>query len=256
MILTDDNIAVGPYKKLVSLVPSITELLHHLHLEQEVVGITKFCIHPSSWRRTKEVVGGTKNIHIQKIASLVPDLVIASKEENVKAQIEEVAGFTTVLLTDVNSFEDALNMIATIGNFTSRSAEAKRLISEIRTGFSELNNSPAQPLKAAYLIWQSPYMAVGANTYINDMLRICGFQNIFASSNRYPVVETAQLQDADVVLLSTEPYPFKEGHVAKLSAILNGKKCMLVDGEMFSWYGSRMLKAATYFASLHNELMM
>ncbi len=256
MIITQKEKTTAQFKKIVSLVPSITELLHHLNLEKEVTGITKFCIQPPEWRKCKTVVGGTKNVRINTVRSLLPDLVIASREENIKDQVEEIASFATVLLTDVNNYNDALEMIDTIGRISDRPVESKQLIQQIEAAFTSLFTPVLNPLSAAYLIWQSPYMAVGSNTYINDMLTICGFRNVFAHSERYPEVDIAQLQAADIVLLSTEPYPFKNTHAEKLSETLSGKKCMLVDGEMFSWYGSRMVAAAKYFAALRNELMM
>lgn len=236
--------------KAISLVPSITETLYSLGLIEEVVGITKFCVHPQDWFRTKERIGGTKNIHIQKIRELQPDLIIANKEENVKEQVEELAKDFEVLLTDVNNFEEALQMIRAVGNAVSKGFEADRLIAGIERKFSKIN--PAEQKTAAYLIWQNPYMTVGGDTFIHEMMKKAGFENIFADTNRYPETQINELKELkpEYLLLSSEPYPFKQKHIDELQQQLPGTKVILVDGEMFSWYGSRMLLAADYFRRL------
>ena len=236
--------------KAISLVPSITETLYSLGLNEEVVGITKFCVHPQDWFRTKERIGGTKNIHIQKIRELQPDLIIANKEENVKEQVEELANDFEVLLTDVNNFEEALQMLRAVGNAVSKGFEADQLIAGIERKFSKIN--PAEQKTAAYLIWENPYMTVGGDTFIHEMMKKAGFENIFADTNRYPETQINELKELkpEYLLLSSEPYPFKQKHSDELQQQLPGTKVILVDGEMFSWYGSRMLLAADYFRRL------
>lgn len=238
-------------KRIVSLVPSQTELLFDLGLETETVGITRFCVHPKSWSDSKEKTGGTKTVNIEKIHQLKPDLIIANKEENVKEQIEALTADYPVWISDVNNFEDALQMIADIGSLTGRSAVANSLIGQIKKNFDEL---PAirKPVKTAYLIWRNPYMTVGGDTFINDMLRTCGFENIFSNETRYPEINTATLQIANcqLLLLSSEPYPFKQKHIDELILQLPGTKIILADGEFFSWYGSRMLRSPAYFNEL------
>lgn len=236
--------------KAISLVPSITETLYSLGLNEEVVGTTKFCVHPQDWFRTKERIGGTKNIHIQKIRELQPDLIIANKEENVKEQVEELAKDFEVLLTDVNNFEEALQMLRAVGNAVSKGFEADQLIAGIERKFSKIN--PAEQKTAAYLIWENPYMTVGGDTFIHEMMKKAGFENIFADTNRYPETQINELKELkpEYLLLSSEPYPFKQKHSDELQQQLPGTKVILVDGEMFSWYGSRMLLAADYFRRL------
>ena len=236
--------------KAISLVPSITETLYSLGLNEEVVGITKFCVHPQDWFRTKERIGGTKNIHIQKIRELQPDLIIANKEENVKEQVEELANDFEVLLTDVNNFEEALQMLRAVGNAVSKGFEADQLIAGIERKFSKIN--PAEQKTAAYLIWENPYMTVGGDTFIHEMMKKAGFENIFADTNRYPETQINELKELkpEYLLLSSEPYPFKQKHIDELKQQFPGTKVILVDGEMFSWYGSRMLLAADYFRRL------
>ena len=238
-------------KKIISVVPSQTELLHYLGLQGETIGITKFCIHPKEWYSTKTKVGGTKTLNINLIKKLQPDLIIANKEENVREQIEELAKNFNVLVTDVNNVEDALQMIVQIGQVTQKEKEALRLVKEIKNGFAKIKQ-PMQKINTAYLIWNKPYMTVGGGTFINDILSQCGLQNIFADKERYPEMSIADLLIANcqLVLLSTEPYPFKQKHIDELQQQLPHTKIILVDGEMFSWYGSRMLLMPQYLQQL------
>ncbi|NTS43524.1 ABC transporter substrate-binding protein [Flavisolibacter sp. BT320] len=246
----------SPPKRIVSLVPSQTELLAALGLEEQVVGITKFCIHPNDWFRNKARIGGTKNVNLEKVAALAPDLIIANKEENLQEQVEALAEQFPVYVSDVNNLDDALQMIAGIGRITGKEEESNAIASAIQQEFSQLKIS-SSPIRAAYLIWKDPYMTVGGDTFIHDMLEKAGFQNCFADRNRYPAVTIEELQQSgcEVVLLSSEPYPFREKQVAELEAQLPGTKVLLVDGELFSWYGSRLLKSPAYFRSLQTILM-
>ncbi len=244
-------------KRIISLVPSQTELLFDMGLETETIGITKFCIHPATWFKEKTKVGGTKTLKINAIKELQPDLIIANKEENVKEQVEQLAKDHAVWVTDVNNLEDALLMIRDIGNLTARQQEAGSMAEEISRRFDELATNH-KPIRTAYLIWRKPYMTVGGDTFINDMLGRCGLKNVFAGNSRYPEITISELQgiDCKLVLLSSEPYPFKQKHIDELSAALPGCKISLADGEMFSWYGSRLLQAPGYFRKLIDGLHM
>ncbi|MEO5893442.1 MAG: helical backbone metal receptor [Ferruginibacter sp.] len=241
--------------RIVSLVPSQTELLHFLDLEKETVAITKFCVHPKEWLTSKTIIGGTKNIHIEQVKNLHPDLIIANKEENTKEQVEELAASYPVWLTDVNDLPDAIKMISSIGRLTDTSTKATALIEDIRAGFSSLEIKKSL-IPAAYLIWRHPFMTIGGDTFINDMMTRCGLQNTFAHMTRYPQTTVAELKEAGcrLLLLSSEPYPFKQQHIAELQASLPKAKILLVDGEMFSWYGSRLLKAPGYFEELMSKI--
>lgn len=238
-------------KRIISLVPSQTELLHYFELDIETAGITKFCVHPATWFKTKASVGGTKTINIDKLLKLQPDLIIANKEENVKEQIEELALTYPVWLTDVNNFDDALQMIEDIGTLAAKKEMAQKLVIEIMREFSNLPKIN-RPLNTAYLIWQKPFMTVGGDTFINDMLQKCGLQNMFSGKTRYPETSIAELKASgcELLLLSSEPYPFKQKHLNDLQLQLPKVQILLVDGEMFSWYGSRLLPAASYFRQL------
>ncbi len=259
MILNSPNALKYIPKRIVSLVPSQTELLHYLGLEQETAGITKFCVYPLEWYTTKTRVGGTKTLDRPVIDQLLPDLIIANKEENVKEQVEDLAAAYPVWVTDVNNFEEALLMIEDIGMLTGKLTAAKFLTAAISKSFSNLNQpqTPNHKPLTAYLIWCNPYMTAGGDTFINSMLSKCGFENIFAREKRYPEVSVAELQTANcqLLLLSSEPYPFKQKHIDELQTQLPGTKIVLVDGEMFSWYGSRLLEVPLYFNELINSLL-
>jgi ABC-type Fe3+-hydroxamate transport system substrate-binding protein len=240
--------------RIVSLVPSITELLFDLGLDEEVVGITKFCVHPNQWFRTKQRIGGTKNVHIDIIQDLSPTLVIASKEENIKEQVEAIATFAEVLLTDVKNVEDVIEMIVIIGTKTNRFKAAEDIIEKIKANFLTIALLPYtfQLTPVCYLIWRNPYMTVGNDTFIHDMLQKCGYSNVFAEQARYPTITLDDIKIANphFIFLSSEPYPFKQIHMEELQHELPAAKIILVDGEYFSWYGSRILKAADYLIQL------
>lgn len=243
------NVPEAP-KRIISLVPSQTELLYDLGLEAEVVGVTKFCIHPEQWRKEKTIVGGTKQVHFDIIESLQPDLIIGNKEENEEDFIQELANKYPVWMSNINTLDDALDMIESIGELTQREREAEGIVVDILSEFSELEQ-PSETKTAAYLIWENPYMAVGQETFINEMLKRSGFENLI-KTDRYPEITLAELKELNpqVLLLSSEPFPFKEQHVLDLKTELSGTDVRIVDGEMFSWYGSRLRKAPSYFKTL------
>ncbi|HMQ77580.1 MAG TPA: helical backbone metal receptor [Flavobacteriales bacterium] len=242
----------APPQRIISLVPSQTELLHDLGLGDRVVGITKFCIHPDAWFRSKPRVGGTKKVDMDMVRALRPDLIIGNKEENAQADIEALETEFPVWMSDVRDLESALDMIRRVGTLTGSDSKAAGLIAGIEQAFSSLR-SHSPPLSAAYLIWHAPMMVAGADTFVNDMLGRCGLTNAFAHRpERYPEVSPAELAvaDPDVILLSSEPFPFAERHILHYNALCPGAPVHLVDGELFSWYGGRLLKAPAYFSGL------
>lgn len=250
-----------PPKRIISLVPSQTELLFDLGLDEEVIGITKFCVHPTHWFKTKTRIGGTKQLHIEKIKELKPDLIIANKEENTREQIEELAKEFPVWISDVNNLNDAVQMIASVGEITNNQSRAKQITDQIQENFSQLQTTIpiaiGNKLQTCYLIWKDPYMTVGGDTFINNMMEYGGFENIFKHQRRYPQIIIDQLRDANcqLLLLSSEPFPFQQKHIDALQPFLPNIKIILVDGEMFSWYGSRLLKAPCYFQQLQNQVL-
>jgi ABC-type Fe3+-hydroxamate transport system substrate-binding protein len=251
MILSSPKELANKPKRIVSLVPSQTELLAYLGLEEETIAITKFCVHPEPWFRNKTRIGGTKAIDIEKIILLQPDCIIANKEENVKDQVEALAEHFPVWLTDVNNLDEALQMIHDIGTLTHTTERASQLVSQIENNFNAITPA-ASDIPVAYLIWKDPYMTVGGDTFINDMIEKGGMQNVFSDRKRYPEISIEQLKNSRcrLVLLSSEPYPFSLKHVAELESSMPGVKIILADGEIFSWYGSRLLMAPEYFESL------
>lgn len=241
--------------RIVSLVPSQTELLYDLGLDTAVAGITKFCIHPGDWFNTKPRIGGTKTINIDQVKKLQPDLIIANKEENVKEQVAALSTFCPVWTSDTSNLAQALEMIASIGTITGTAGKAAAIVNGIRDCFLSLPAS-TRMLRAAYLIWQDPYMTIGGDTFIHDMLTRSGFENVFKNQQRYPVISVDDIKESDceVLLLSSEPYPFKQQHVEALQRQLPSTKVILADGEMFSWYGSRLLQAPAYFSALIKKI--
>ncbi len=253
-----------PPKRIISLVPSQTELLYDLGLAESVVGITKFCIHPQEWFKTKTRVGGTKKINLEKIKELSPDLIIGNKEENEKSQIEELmkipinkggkGDLIPIWMSDIKNIEDALEMINSIGEITNTEIKAKEISSSIKKDFDklQLKLKTIKPLRTLYLIWAKPYMSVGSDTFIGNILSIAQFENVITSSKRYPELTEEEIRklNPEIILLSSEPYPFKEKHIAELSKICPNAKIKLVDGELFSWYGSRLLQASSYLENI------
>ncbi len=249
-------------RRIISLVPSQTELLYDIGLDDRVIGITKFCVHPQVWFKTKRRVGGTKQVNIDTIHQLQPDLIIANKEENVKEQIEELAKHYPVWVSDVNNLSDAYSMIRQIGEITGTQTLSEKITSDIANAFVKLKKylqnfaqTKDQP-QTAYLIWRNPYMAAGGDTFINAMLEAAGLNNIFKIKNRYPETSIEELKNKNIqlLLLSSEPYPFKQKDINELQKELPETKIILADGEMFSWYGSRLLQAPGYFIQLLKEI--
>lgn len=246
-------------KRIISLVPSQTELLYDLGLEDSVVGITKFCVHPYHWKSTKKIVGGTKNIKLEKIKELQPDIILCNKEENTQEIVETLEKLFPVHVSDVKTIEESMEMIAEYGKIFKRNTEASKINQKIEFRLREfqsfVKDIPIQ--KVAYFIWRDPWMVAGKDTFINHLLHLCKFDNIYESLGRYPEVPIENIRkegDPDIVMLSSEPYPFKEEHAFELGRHTHHAKTIFVDGEYFSWYGSRLVKAFDYFKTLHNSL--
>jgi ABC-type Fe3+-hydroxamate transport system substrate-binding protein len=241
-------------QRIISLVPSQTELLYDLGVEQKLIGRTKFCIHPSEKVKNIQRIGGTKNLNIDLIKSLQPDLIIANKEENTKEQIDELAKHFPVWISDIKNLEEAFDMITKLGELLEVADKSIALVHSIQQKFAALQKFETK--KAIYFIWQNPYISIGADTFIHDMMRCSGSENMLQNKNRYPEISEAEIKnsEAEYLLLSSEPYPFKEKQKQEFEKLFPTKKIILVDGEMFSWYGSRLVKAADYFLQLQNEM--
>lgn len=243
-----------PPKRIISLVPSQTELLFDLGLDEEIVGITKFCIHPKEKFKSKVKVGGTKKLNLDVIRDLKPDLIIANKEENDQTQIEELILEFPVWISDITNLEDTFEMIDQIGTLTGTSQMAIQLVSKIKKGFSELKLKSSNR-KVAYFIWKDPYMLAGKNTFIDAVLSIAGFDNVLSMS-RYPMVSLLDLKaiNPDLIFLSSEPYPFEDEHVSEMQTLFPEASIIIVDGELFSWYGSRLQYTPNYLTQLLEKI--
>lgn len=245
-----------PPRRIVSLVPSLTELLAALGLDEEVVGLTRFCIHPPGWKARKTIVGGTKQVAYERVEALRPELVIANREENTRDMVERLDAVAPVFVTDVASVEEALTMIRGVGELVHRREAAGDLARRSGEAFAELPDF--EPLRAAYLIWREPYMTVGGDTFVHDVMQRAGLVNVFGEDTRYPVVTLHDVAQAgpDVVLLSSEPYPFAGEHRGEVLAAVPDAAVLLVDGEPFSWYGARLLSTPGYLLRLRRRLDM
>ncbi|MGB0882109.1 MAG: ABC transporter substrate-binding protein [Vicingaceae bacterium] len=243
-------------KRIISLVPSQTELLYDLGLDDEVIGITKFCIHPDKWFKSKNRVGGTKTVNFEKIAALKPDLIIANKEENTEAEIKALQKQYPVYTSDISNLEESLEMILHIGKLSGKIDNAQKIISKINAEFNELIPFSTNNNRVLYLIWKEPYMSINQHTFISEMLKLAGFKNVIETENIYPEITEEQIKTLkpDFVFLSSEPYPFKEKHLEEFQKVYPNTAIVLVDGEYFSWYGSRLQNAPTYFKGLIKEI--
>ena len=242
-----------PPRRIISIVPSQTELLFDLGLTDEIVGITKFCLHPKDKFKLTTKIGGTKKLDIEKIKSLNPDLIIGNKEENQKEDIEILMKEFPVWMSDIFDLSDAIQMIKSVGEIVNKKEKANSIANQIENGFDELKQSlnTSTPKNVLYFIWQNPNMLAGQNTFITEMLTFCGLKNII-QEHRYPTIDKDELEKLtpEVVLLSSEPFPFKQKHIEEYQKIWPTAKVMLIDGEMFSWYGTRLLKSVQYFKNL------
>jgi ABC-type Fe3+-hydroxamate transport system substrate-binding protein len=246
--------------RIISLCPSQTETLIDLGAEKELVGITKYCIHPAEKVQYITKVGGTKNPDVDLIRQLAPDLIIAEKEENKPETIAELEKFSPVYVTNIESIHDVIPMITVLSELLQATERAATLINQIQQGIERQQKKivTTTPKKVIYLIWRKPYMAVSNNTYIHSIItELCGWQNAvtdvtFLAKSRYPTITPAMFAELnpDYIFLSSEPYPFKEKHIAEIQLLAPRATVKLVDGEMFSWYGSRILKAFEYLHQL------
>ena len=239
--------------RIISLVPSQTELLIDLGLADRLVGRTKFCVHPASKVEVIPIIGGTKNYRFDVIESLNPDLILGNKEENEKQGIERLRASYPVWLSDIQKVHDAMQMIETFGIFFGVEDQASYQNECIQERIDDFDEK--KRLNSIYLIWKDPWMAAGKETFIDEMMRLSGFQNSVTKS-RYPEVSLDEIRtmNPELVLLSSEPYPFKEHDVVELQRQLPGIRVIWVDGEMFSWYGSRLIRAMDYLQELYEEL--
>lgn len=246
-------------KRIISLVPSQTELLVDLGLEKFIVGVTKFCVHPNHLRKNKVVVGGTKTIHFDKVKALNPDIILCNKEENTKEIVEKCREIALTHVSEIFTFEDSKNLIYEYGTLFSCKTQANEIITALNYKYIDFQKFilNKKVKKVIYFIWKNPWMVVANNTFINHILELNNFQNIYNNKERYPEVDLKKNDNEkspNVILLSSEPYPFKKKHIQEIATYYNQSKIILVDGEMFSWHGSRLLKSFDYFKQLHSSI--
>ena len=231
------------YQRIISLVPSLTQLVLDLGLGNRLVGRTRFCIHPEELVKDIPIIGGTKNPNIEKILSLNPDYIIANHEENRKEDVQELQAHTEVNITEIDTINDAINAICELGGDLGLASNAQRLVDDIMVLLSE---SPKySPLKTAYFIWKDPWMVAAGGTYIDSVMKHYNLENVFSDQQRYPRISLDELQDhnPELILLSSEPFPFKQKHIEEIQEVCPDAKIELINGEWFSWYGSGMLEA-------------
>ena len=242
-------------KRIVSLVPSQTELLCDLGLKENIVGVTKFCVHPNNIRLNATIVGGTKHVHIDRIKALQPDIILCNKEENTKDIVEACEKVCEVHVSNIFTLEDSFELIAQYGMLFNVEEKSANLTAELKTEFNSFKAfiQEKNSLKTLYFIWRLPWMVVGKHTFVDYLLQLNKFKNGMEEI-RYPEISLKKDNTIELVLLSSEPYPFTETHKKELKKYYPKARILLVDGEMFSWYGSRLTKAFSYFKQLHEHL--
>jgi ABC-type Fe3+-hydroxamate transport system substrate-binding protein len=242
-----------PIQRVVSLVPSQTEFLYDLGLKDKIVAQTVFCIHPKSHFKKATKIGGTKKIRYDELDELQPDLIICNKEENNEEIVETLSKKYPVWVSDIKNIDDAFYMMRSLAELFDAKSQCDELIKRITMSLNQ--KKVRHQYNCVYLIWRNPYMSVGYDTFINHMLQRSGFNNLI-NVKRYPELSSEELQalNPEVVLLSSEPYPFKEKHIEELKTLLPNSKILMVDGELFSWYGSRLLNSQPYFNELQRQL--
>ncbi len=244
-------------RRIISLVPSITHLLSEMGCADEVVGITRFCKLPKNWKKEKTIIGGTKDVKIDRIKALQPDLILLNKEENTKETFETLKKIAPVYVSDVTDLPSNEQFILNLGQILNKTAVAQQIAADIQSNQLALKKILPKTLpKTVYFIWQKPWMTIGGDTFIHQMMLQAGFLNIYAAQKRYPEVDinALQQQNPEVILLSSEPFPFKEKHRKELQKIFPTSQILLVEGEAFTWFGAYPKKAFSYFKSLQKQL--
>ncbi len=246
-------------QRIISLVPSLTELIVDLGLEKKLVGITQFCVYPYHLKSTKTIVGGTKKVDFEIIKQLNPDFILCAKEENTAEMVRELEKITTVFVADVNSIKDTLELIDLLGKILHCQTEAENLLQKINFHLNDFKNFTKYlpRKKVAYFIWENPWLVAGGDCYINDLLKLNNFINVYEEKGRYPEILIENIRkdgNPKIILLPTEPFPFNDEHAFEIGRHSNHAKTVFVEGEMFSWYGSRLLKAIPYFKKMHEVL--
>jgi ABC-type Fe3+-hydroxamate transport system substrate-binding protein len=247
---------LAPDARIVSLVPSITELLCELGLAPQLVGRTGFCIHPAGVVKGIAKVGGTKDVNLGKIRQLAPTHVVVNIDENEKPTVDALAAFVPhIVVTHPLAPRDNLDLARLLGGIFGAGAQAEAWCAQFEQAWAQLQSAPkGPPANVLYCIWQDPWMSISADTYIARMMAEIGWRTPQLGAARYPVFSwsDALVDSIDGVLLSTEPYRFTQAHADALEKQI-GKPVHLVDGEMMSWYGSRAVAGLDYVRALAQQ---
>ena len=244
--------------RLISLCPSLTELVFDLGAGDELLARTKFCIHPQPDVERIEKVGGTKNPKVARIVELAPDLVLMNEEENRREDAEAIreAGIR-VHSSLPRTAEETAAMVRSIGGAIGRRSRAEEIARDIERRAERVRRAAEgrPPVSFAYLIWREPWMTVNGDTFVDAMLTLAGGRNVFGGRDeRYPTIGIEELRDAapDAVLLSSEPFPFGTKHIEELARLTGFEpgRFALVDGELLSWHGSRTPRGIDYAESV------
>lgn len=258
-------------KRIISLVPSFTELLFDFGLIEEIIGVTQYCIEPKEKVASITKIGGTKKLQIDLIKRLSPDLIVASKEENDKDQILQLESLFPIWIADIINFDSSIAAIKSLSEITNKVQKGEKIVEgsfNVKSIIGkEFCNSMLFNKKVLYFIWRKPYMVVGRDTYINSILEILGFRNCVLELNlsngpsnkslRYQTISEGELKTMtpDFVFLSTEPYPFHEKHFPEFMDMFPNSQIIKVRGDIFSWYGSRFYKSLDYFLEFKQNLI-
>jgi ABC-type Fe3+-hydroxamate transport system substrate-binding protein len=246
--------------RIVSLVPSLTELLFALELDEHVVGRTGFCVHPRDKVRAVPKVGGTKSVDVERIRALSPTHLVVNVDENEKPTVEEIAKFVpNIVVTHPMTVEDNLALYRSFGDTFGRPQQAARLVSALEAALSDARGRRWEPLSVVYLIWKDPWMTVSSDTYIASMLAQVGLRAEAPDApGRYPEIDWTTFPAAgrDVVLFSSEPYRFRDRDLRRFAAEqgIEPARCRLIDGEMASWYGPRAIDGLRYLIGFRSAL--
>lgn len=254
--------------RILSLVPSLTELLYDLGLAHLLVGRTQFCIHPADRITTVPSVGGTKKIKMDRVAKLAPTHALLNVDENPKEMADALQAMgIQVVVTHPAHPDDNVALYQLIGGIFGETEQTARLIGDYKTARARLLDPATRPRRRAlYLIWKDPWMAISPNTYIANMLTLVNWQTlspgadptIVGDSGRYPevVIDDSTLDEVDLVLFSTEPYAFKNTDIKKFQKAYprHAGKAHLIDGEMTSWYGSRAIHGLDYLGEFAGKV--
>lgn len=230
--------------------PSITELVCELGLAGELVGRTGFCIHPKDVVKPIPKVGGTKSVNLRKIRTLAPSHVIVNVDENTRETADALAEFVpNVVVTHPLAPLDNLALYRQLGNAFGKQREAETLCARFEFAYKDVLKEKFRERKILYLIWKDPWMTVSRDTYVSRTLQLFGMHTLpDKSEKRYPELESLAIPGTEMILLSTEPYRFREKHRHELQTALR-KPVHLIDGEMTSWYGSRAIEGLRYLAN-------